>query len=103
MLRKKFEQAKGIDGCRFVLNGSRTILSDNLKQALSRRDAVVCRLHDTFAPVRSGSLELRPMAVAQIERFEDVSLRSSSAMSAPFSVRLSEQHDAEAAVITDPG
>ena len=48
MLRKKLKQAKGIDCCRFVLISFRTIVSDNLKKALSRRDAVVCRLYDTL-------------------------------------------------------
>lgn len=47
ILRKKFEQAKGIDCCRFVLNSFQAIFSNDRKQTLSRRDAVVCRLNDT--------------------------------------------------------
>ncbi|MFM7867770.1 MAG: hypothetical protein ACKPHU_26450, partial [Planctomycetaceae bacterium] len=46
MLQKKLEQAKGIHCCRFVLNGFQAIFSNDLKQTLSRRDAVVCRLND---------------------------------------------------------
>ena len=46
---------------------------------------VVAKNHhcESIAPVRAGSLELRPVVVAQIERFQDVSLRSSSATFAP--------------------
>jgi hypothetical protein len=77
MLRKKLKQAKGIDCCRFVLISFRTIVSDNLKKALSRRDAVVCRLYDTLQkelnpafPVTMCTDSAQPFIVLLLVTFE---------------------------------